>query len=84
MSNKERYAARSADEKAQYDGYTDHIEPIGVKLPRTKLGNLARAKALKDGRVVTNKTARIGGKAPLTPGEQKTKDHLDKQLANRS
>ena len=57
------YAELSAAEKARYDGCKDQIEPVGVQLPSTKLGFEARQKALEEGRVMTNKQARLAGKA---------------------
>ena len=69
--NKHEYAAAAVEETSRYDGYTSEIEPVDVKLPSTKLGAAARAKALAEGRVFTNKTARIGGEAPLLRGERK-------------
>lgn len=75
------YAELSAAEKATYDGYKDHIEPVDVQLPSTKLGSEARVKALKESRVMTNKQARYAGKADLLPGEAKSKAHLTAELA---
>ncbi len=72
------YALTSSKEQELYNGYKDHTEPLGVKLPGTKMGFEARQKAIQEGRVTTNKAARLVGKAPPTPGEQKTKDHLAK------
>ncbi len=82
--NKHEYAKAAIKETAAYDGYTDHIEPVDVKLPGTKLGAEARAKAILEDRVMTNKQARLAGKIPLMHGEQKSKDHLEKMLARFS
>lgn len=80
--NRKEYAAASAEEKARYEGYKDeHIESVDVKLPSTELGAEARTKAIQEGRVMTNKQARLAGKAPLMHGEEKSKAHLEKALA---
>lgn len=79
--NKNEYAAAAAEEKSRYDGNKDHVEAVGEQLPSTKLGSEARAKALTEGRLKTNKQARLAGAAPDMPSEKKRREHIEAMYA---